>query len=111
MDYLYTGIGEECLDLFGDPGGGTPAAAEGIHSDLAIGANICLLIDDDGKIVLAIAGNGVIQTLVCSCINTVLIDAAEGLNLEELEAIEFSYGHEQNDGTKAMFIDDITLIK
>ena len=38
--------------------------------------------------------------------------AAEGLNLEELEAIEFSYGHEQNDdGTKAMFIDDVTLIK
>lgn len=37
--------------------------------------------------------------------------AAEGLNLEELESIEFSYGHVQNDGTKAMFIDDITLIK
>ena len=37
--------------------------------------------------------------------------AAEGLNLEELEAIEFSYGHSQSDGTKAMFIDDITLIK
>ena len=37
--------------------------------------------------------------------------AAEGLNLEELEYIEFSYMHVQNDGTKAMFIDDITLIK
>lgn len=37
--------------------------------------------------------------------------AAEGLNLSELEYIEFSYMHEQSDGTKAMFIDDVTLIK
>ena len=37
--------------------------------------------------------------------------AAEGLNLAELEYIEFSYMHVQNNGTKAMFIDDITLIK
>ena len=37
--------------------------------------------------------------------------AAEGLNLQELEYIEFSYMHVQNDGKKAMFIDDVTLIK